>query len=177
MAPSEAQKRAAAKWDKKNVTTLGCKVKREQAEAFKGYAESKGKTSNTLLRDYVLDCIGDKTKPPATDPQLVDTSADAVADLNPASVTELSTDTPGYQLVGLVGTFMRVEQRDEWSGAVAKLCDDLEGCFGKGSVGLDPAAVTKELRSQEVKKLLKDKHGLVMDFENKAGSRVTIKRI
>ena len=48
------------KWDKENMSVLGCKVKKEQAEKFKAYCESMGKTSNAVLRDYVLDCIDEK---------------------------------------------------------------------------------------------------------------------
>ena len=57
MAIAESQKRAAAKWDKKNMTTLGCKVKREQAAAFKEYCSERGKTSNTILKEFVETCI------------------------------------------------------------------------------------------------------------------------
>ena len=60
MAPSESQKRASIKWDKENMSVLGCKVKKEQAEKFKAYCESMGKTSNAVLRDYVLGCIDEK---------------------------------------------------------------------------------------------------------------------
>ena len=60
MAPSEAQKRAASKWDKENMAVVGCKVKKDQAEKFKAYCSEMGKTSNAVLRDYVLDCIDEK---------------------------------------------------------------------------------------------------------------------
>ena len=60
MAPSESQKRASQKWDKANMIVLGCKVKREQADAFKVYCEIQGRTSNAVLRDYVLGCIGER---------------------------------------------------------------------------------------------------------------------
>ena len=60
MAPSESQKRASLKWDKENMTTLGCKVKKKQAEKFKSYCKDQGKTSNAVLREYVLDCINEK---------------------------------------------------------------------------------------------------------------------
>ena len=60
MAPSDAQKRAAIKWDKENMEVVGCKVKKEQADRFKAYCSEIGKTSNAVLRDYVLDCIGEK---------------------------------------------------------------------------------------------------------------------
>ncbi len=59
MALSESRKKANAKWDKANMTTLGCKIRREQATAFKAYCENQGKTSNTVLKDYVLECIGE----------------------------------------------------------------------------------------------------------------------
>ena len=57
MALSDAKKKANAKWDKGNMTTLGCKVKKEEAAAFKEYASERGKTSNTVLKEYVLQCI------------------------------------------------------------------------------------------------------------------------
>lgn len=58
MAVSEAKKKANAKWDGENMATLACKVKRMQAEAFKAYCTIQGRTSNAVLRDYVLGCIG-----------------------------------------------------------------------------------------------------------------------
>lgn len=60
MAPSEAQKKASAKYQKENISSLACRVKKEQAEKFKAYCESIGKTSNAVLRDYVLQCIGNE---------------------------------------------------------------------------------------------------------------------
>lgn len=57
MAVSEAQKKSRDKWDKANMITLGCKVKKEQAEKFKEYAKKRGVTSNTLLKEFVLKCI------------------------------------------------------------------------------------------------------------------------
>ena len=60
MAPSEAQKKASAKYQKENIASLACRVKKEQAEKFKAYCESIGKTSNAVLRDYVLQCIENK---------------------------------------------------------------------------------------------------------------------
>ena len=44
-------------WDKNNMATLGCKVKKEQSVAFKVFAAKHGKTANTLLKDYVIACI------------------------------------------------------------------------------------------------------------------------
>ena len=60
MAPSEAQKKAAAKYHKENIASLACRVKKDQAEQFKAYCKSIGKTSNAVLREYVLSCIREK---------------------------------------------------------------------------------------------------------------------
>lgn len=57
---SEKKKASNAKWDKENMATLGCKVKKEQAEEFKTYAKEQGKTANAVLKDFVLDKIGEK---------------------------------------------------------------------------------------------------------------------
>lgn len=59
VAVSEKKKASNAKWDSANMSTLGCRVKKAQATAFKAYCEAQGKTSNTVLKDYVLDCIGE----------------------------------------------------------------------------------------------------------------------
>ena len=60
MAPSDAQKRAAKKYQKENIASLACRVKKEQAEKFKAYCDSIGKTSNAVLREYVLNCIAEE---------------------------------------------------------------------------------------------------------------------
>lgn len=60
MAPTEAKKRANKKYQAKNIASLACRVKKDQAEKFKAYCASKGKTSNAVLRDYVLGCIDEK---------------------------------------------------------------------------------------------------------------------
>ena len=60
MSPSEAQKRASAKYQKENIASIACRVKKEQAEKFKKYCEQIGKTSNAVLKEYVLSCIGEK---------------------------------------------------------------------------------------------------------------------
>ena len=60
MAPSDAQKRASNKYNLAHMSTLGCKVRKEEAAAFREYAAREGKTANTLLKEYVMSCIGDK---------------------------------------------------------------------------------------------------------------------
>ena len=57
MSVSEAKKKANAKGDSENMTTLACKIKKTQAAKFKAFCEKQGKTSNTVLREYVLSCI------------------------------------------------------------------------------------------------------------------------
>ncbi len=60
MPPTEAQRRASAKYQRENIASLACRVKKEQAEKFKAYCAVFGKTSNAILREYVLQCIGEQ---------------------------------------------------------------------------------------------------------------------
>ena len=57
MATSEAQKKAAAKYHRENIASIACRVRKEQAEMFKAYCEAQGKTSNAVLKEFVLSCI------------------------------------------------------------------------------------------------------------------------
>ena len=57
MAISDSRRAANLKWDKEHMMTLGCKVKKEEAIKFKEYAAKKNKTTNTVLKEYVLKCI------------------------------------------------------------------------------------------------------------------------
>ena len=59
MPVSEKKKASNAKWDSENMTTLGCRVKKDQAIAFKAHCETQGSTSNTVLKNFVLGCIGE----------------------------------------------------------------------------------------------------------------------
>lgn len=63
MAVSEKKKASNAKWDSANMATIGCRVKKDQAEAFKIHCGIQGRTSNAVLRDYVLECIGEGNDP------------------------------------------------------------------------------------------------------------------
>ena len=71
MPPSDAQKRAVNKYNLKNMATVGCKVKKEEAALFKQFCKDQGKTSNTVLKDFVLACIyGPETEePPEKSPE------------------------------------------------------------------------------------------------------------
>ena len=44
---------------KENIASLACRVKKEQAEKFKAYCEAQEKTSNAVLREFVMRCIGE----------------------------------------------------------------------------------------------------------------------
>lgn len=57
MAITEAHKRANQKWDKQNMMTLGVRLKKTDALAFKEYAASQGRTANAILKDYVFSVL------------------------------------------------------------------------------------------------------------------------
>lgn len=60
MAVSRSKRAANNKWDKENMKIVACKVKKEQAEKFKTYAVNSGTTVNAILKNFVLDKIGEK---------------------------------------------------------------------------------------------------------------------
>lgn len=57
---SDSHKKGNRKWDAENMATLGCKIKKEQAEKFKAHAKSQGTTANALLKNFVLNTINEK---------------------------------------------------------------------------------------------------------------------
>lgn len=59
MAISDSQKRARDKWDRENMVVLGCKVKKADADAFRAYCKSVGKSANTVLKELVDMTISD----------------------------------------------------------------------------------------------------------------------
>lgn len=60
MTTSAAQKKASAKYHRENIASVACRVRKEQADRFKAYCESHGKTSNAVLKEFVLKCIEEK---------------------------------------------------------------------------------------------------------------------
>lgn len=58
MAVSESQKASNARWDREHMFTLGCRIRKEQAAAFKAVCADAGITANTALKNYVMQCIG-----------------------------------------------------------------------------------------------------------------------
>jgi hypothetical protein len=57
MAVSESKKRSNAKWDKENMGTVACRLKKAEVEAFRKRAASEGKAANAVLKEFVLQYI------------------------------------------------------------------------------------------------------------------------
>ena len=43
-------------WDRENMRTVSCRLRKEEAEKFKKFAALKGTTAHKLLADYVSRC-------------------------------------------------------------------------------------------------------------------------
>lgn len=56
---TEARKRANVKWDKENMTILGCRVRKDFAEQFKAACTEAGTTSNAVLKQAAEDFLKD----------------------------------------------------------------------------------------------------------------------
>lgn len=65
---SAAKRKANDKWDRENMSTIACKLRKEDAEAFREFARENGQTVNTLLRNYVFGCIGKSNSEYVADP-------------------------------------------------------------------------------------------------------------
>lgn len=57
MAVSEAQKKAAKKWDSVNMAVISCKLKKELADKFTEATRANGTTKNAVLLQAVRDYI------------------------------------------------------------------------------------------------------------------------
>lgn len=53
MALTEAQRRAKQKYEAKAYTTIGCRMRREEAEALSAACKARGTTINAVLRAAV----------------------------------------------------------------------------------------------------------------------------
>lgn len=53
MAKTDAQRRAENKYAAKNLTVVGCKVTKEEAEEFSRACEMRGTTKNAVLRQAI----------------------------------------------------------------------------------------------------------------------------
>ena len=58
MPVSRAKRANNNKWDKENMKIVACKIRKDDAEAFKKYAEDNNTTPNALLRNYIYNCLG-----------------------------------------------------------------------------------------------------------------------
>jgi arginyl-tRNA--protein-N-Asp/Glu arginylyltransferase len=59
MARSDAQKRASNKWDAANMKVVATKIRKEDYDLFKKYAEDRGQTVSSLVAGYVRRCIAE----------------------------------------------------------------------------------------------------------------------
>ena len=62
---SDIQKRARNKWDSNNMTVLGCKIRKEDAEAFKEQCQMRGTTPNAVFRRAIEDFMTQSEATPA----------------------------------------------------------------------------------------------------------------
>lgn len=53
---TESRKKANKKWDKENMITLSCKVRKELAENLRKYADSQGLTIGVYARHAMEYC-------------------------------------------------------------------------------------------------------------------------
>lgn len=56
--PTEKQKRYRNKWDAANMTVLGCKVRKDRAEAFKSACKTAGTTPNAVFIEAINSFMG-----------------------------------------------------------------------------------------------------------------------
>lgn len=56
MAFTEKQKKKNREWDRKNMRSLSCRVRTNEAEIFKEYCYANGKRPGGVLKEYVLNC-------------------------------------------------------------------------------------------------------------------------
>ena len=56
---TEAKKRSNAKWDKENMTMLGCKVSKTKADELKAACKLSGTTPNAVFRKAMDEFLED----------------------------------------------------------------------------------------------------------------------
>ena len=59
---SDARKAANRKWDAANMTQLGCKLRRNKADAFKAACAEDGTTVNAVLLQAITDYMTRREK-------------------------------------------------------------------------------------------------------------------
>lgn len=58
--PTDAQKKARDKWDRENMTVMGCKVKKSDAERYKAAAAARGTTCSEVMRRALEELVGEQ---------------------------------------------------------------------------------------------------------------------
>lgn len=54
MAVSEKQKKFAREWDRANILTVSCRLRKNDAEAFKAYCASKNTNPAAMLKEFIM---------------------------------------------------------------------------------------------------------------------------
>ena len=62
MALTDAKRRANNKWNAANMTVLGCKVRKDEAERFKAECAERGTTVNAVFRSAMEDFMDKAAK-------------------------------------------------------------------------------------------------------------------
>ena len=65
---SDARRRANNKYIKENMTVLGCKIRREDAETFKAACQEAGTTPNAVFRAAIEDFMEKHTEKEKPEP-------------------------------------------------------------------------------------------------------------
>lgn len=85
---TEARKRANAKWDKENMTILGCKVKKDYAAKFRAACAAQGTTPNAVLKQAADDFM--RVHPATEETPIEDENAGKDADTEARRVALLA---------------------------------------------------------------------------------------
>lgn len=64
MSKYEQNKKYAAKWNRENMSTLACTVRKETRDQFKAWAEARGLTVSGALSAYVRQCLAQDEETP-----------------------------------------------------------------------------------------------------------------
>ncbi|MGN0552368.1 MAG: hypothetical protein ACI4I1_03220 [Oscillospiraceae bacterium] len=54
---SESKKKANQKWDRENMCTLSCRMRKEEADYFKDWCRINHTTPGGMIKQYVNKCI------------------------------------------------------------------------------------------------------------------------
>lgn len=57
---TDAQRRAANKYQYKTSTVIGCKLDRETAERYKAHCSESGTTPNAEIKNFILAQLGEQ---------------------------------------------------------------------------------------------------------------------